>query len=154
MRKQGMIMMLAVCMALTGILSGCGSAVGGAAGAASEEKAQIEIDIDLTQMSSTMIYSEVSNMVSEPDDYLGKMIKMEGTFAMYHDDKSGTDYYACIIQDATACCAQGIEFELSEEYKNPGSLMTEGDTITVLGTFDKYMEGDATYLTLRNAELL
>ena len=154
MKKQGLVVMLAVFMALTGVLSGCGTAGGDAASAASEEKAQKEIDVDLTQMSSTMIYSEVFNMVSEPDDYLGKMIKMEGTFAMYHDDKSGIDYYACIIEDATACCAQGIEFELSEAYKNPGSYMTEGDTITVLGTFDKYMEGDATYYTLRDAELL
>ena len=34
------------------------------------------IDVDLTQLSSTMVYSEVYAMVYEPDQYLGKTVKM------------------------------------------------------------------------------
>ncbi len=150
MKKKYLAWMAIVMIALTGIFTGCGSS---ADEAAKEEKAS-QVDVDLTQMSSTMVYSEVFNMVNEPDDYLGKMIKMEGTFALYHDENTGKDYYACIIQDATACCSQGIEFELSEDYKNPGSLMTEGDTVTVVGEFDQYTEGDLVYYTLRDADLL
>ena len=150
MKKKYLAWMAIVMIALTGIFTGCGSS---ADEAAKEEKAS-RVDVDLTQMSSTMVYSEVFNMVNEPDDYLGKMIKMEGTFALYHDENTGKDYYACIIQDATACCSQGIEFELSEDYKNPGSLMTEGDTVTVVGEFDQYTEGDLVYYTLRDADLL
>jgi hypothetical protein len=150
MKKKYLAWMAIVMIALTGIFTGCGSS---ADEAAKEEKAS-QVDVDLTQMSSTMVYSEVFNMVNEPDDYLGKMIKMEGTFALYYDENTGKDYYACIIQDATACCSQGIEFELSEDYKNPGSLMTEGDTVTVVGEFDQYTEGDLVYYTLRDADLL
>ncbi len=150
MKKKYLAWMAIVMIALTGIFTGCGSS---SDEAAKEEKAS-QVDVDLTQMSSTMVYSEVFNMVNEPDDYLGKMIKMEGTFALYHDENTGKDYYACIIQDATACCSQGIEFELSEDYKNPGSLMTEGDTVTVVGEFDQYTEGDLVYYTLRDADLL
>ena len=150
MKKKYLAWMAIVMIALTGIFTGCGSS---ADEAAKEEKAS-QVDVDLTQMSSTMVYSEVFNMVNEPDDYLGKMIKMEGTFALYHDENTGKDYYACIIQDATACCSQGLEFELSEDYKNPGSLMTEGDTVTVVGEFDQYTEGDLVYYTLRDADLL
>lgn len=35
-----------------------------------------EPDVDLTTLSSTMVYSEVYNMMCEPDRYLGKRIKM------------------------------------------------------------------------------
>lgn len=138
--------------AMIGLLSACGD--GKTSSEADSAAKKTEIDIDLTQMSSTMVYSEVYNIVTEPDEYMGKMIKMEGTFSLYHDDATGEDYYACIIEDATACCSQGIEFELSDDYKYPGDYMTEGDTITVAGVFDQYKEGDYIYYTLRDAELL
>lgn len=62
------------------------------------------IDIDLTSLSSTMVYSEVYNMMYEPDSYIGKTIRMDGIYTAYHDESSGNNYFACIIQDATACC--------------------------------------------------
>ena len=108
------------------------------------------VDVDLTVMSSTMVYSEVLNMMTNPDDYVGKVIKMEGIYATYHDDASGNDYYACIIQDATACCAQGIEFVLAD-----GNYPESNDqTLSVVGTFDTYDENGTKYCTLRNAQLV
>ena len=112
-----------------------------------------DIDIDLTSLSSTMVYSEVSNMMYYPDDYIGKIVKMEGLFTSYHDESTGNNYFACIIQDATACCAQGIEFVLTDDYSYPDDYPEEGSTITVVGDFDYYMEGDYLYCTLRNADL-
>ena len=38
------------------------------------------VDVDLTRLSSTMVYSEVYNMMYAPDDYIGKTIKMTGQF--------------------------------------------------------------------------
>ena len=66
-----------------------------------------EPDVDLTTLSSTMVYSEVYNMMYEPDRYLGKRIKMNGQFAVYENPNTGAVYTACIIMDATACCSQG-----------------------------------------------
>ncbi len=77
------------------------------------------IDVDLTSLSSTMVYSEVFNMMYEPEDYIGKTIRMEGIFSAYHDKNTGNDYYSCIIQDATACRAQGMEFVLADEKAYP-----------------------------------
>ena len=101
---------------------------------------------------STMVYSEVYNMMTKPSDYIGKTVKMAGPLASYHDEASGKWYYACIIQDATACCSQGIEFELAGK-KAPDGYPTDGSDICVIGVFDTYKEGESTYCTLRNAEL-
>ena len=38
------------------------------------------VDFDLTRLSSTMVYSEVYNMMNAPGDYIGKTIKMTGQF--------------------------------------------------------------------------
>ena len=111
-------------------------------------------DVDLTQLSATMVYAEVYNMMTEPDGYIGKTVKMEGTFAVYHDDYTGNDYFACIVQDATACCSQGIEFVLTDEYRYPEDYPTEGENVTVSGVFDTYEEFGFYYVTLREAQLL
>ncbi len=113
-----------------------------------------DIDVDLTAISGILVYSEVYNMMSTPENYMGKKIKMEGIYTIYFNDSYSVRYDACIVQDATACCATGIEFELSDELKFPDDYPEEGDIITVEGIFDTYEEGSYTYCTLRNASLL
>ncbi|MBP5607478.1 MAG: hypothetical protein J6X66_04315 [Lachnospiraceae bacterium] len=108
------------------------------------------IDIDLTSLSSTLVYSEVYNMMYMPEEYIGKTIKMQGYFSFYRDEVSGAEYYSCIIKDATACCAQGIEFIPG----NPEAIPADGEDVTVVGVFDTYMEGDFLYATLRDATIL
>ena len=108
------------------------------------------IDVDLTALSSTLVYSEVYHMMSEPKDYLGKTVKMNGKMAVYHDNGTGKDYYACIVSDATACCSQGIEFVLRNGYSYPN----KGDDVCVVGVFTTYQEGENTYCTLKDAKLV
>ena len=112
------------------------------------------IDVDLTVLSSTMVYSEVYSMMVLPGNYVGKTVKMNGVFASYHDEASDKYYFACVISDATACCSQGIEFVLTGEYSYPEDYPEEGGEICVIGTFDTYQEGDYTYCTLRNAKMV
>ena len=45
-------------------------------------------DIDLTRMSSTMVYSMVYQMVTDPQKYVGKRIKMKGAFSSYFDEEA------------------------------------------------------------------
>lgn len=119
-----------------------------------ETETDPEIDIDLTQMSSTMIYSEVYNMMMTPDEYIDKVIKIEGDFVLLYSEEEEKYFFGCLVQDATACCSQGIEFELTDDYKYPEDYPEEGEKITVVGTFDTYMEGEYMYCTLRNAKLV
>ncbi|MCR5792054.1 MAG: hypothetical protein K6G65_02685 [Lachnospiraceae bacterium] len=124
----------------------------------SEQSEQLEqpeqsTDVDLTTLSSTMVYSEVYNMVMTPEDYIGKTVKMEGTFAVYENEENGKKYFACLISDATACCSQGIEFVLQGDAKYPEDYPKEGDNITVEGIFGTYDEEGTEYCQLENATL-
>ena len=101
-----------------------------------------------------MVYSEVLNIMTYPETYVGKTVKMRGIFAYYHDEQTDQYYFGCIIQDATACCAQGIEFILTDDYLFPDDYPTEGEIVTVAGEFDIYKENGLDYFTLRHSKLL
>ena len=112
------------------------------------------IDVDLTALSSTMVYSEVYNMLYTPDSYIGKTVKMQGQFAYYEDPETKEQYFACIIADATACCSQGMEFVLNGEYTYPDDYPELGEEITVTGTFEVYGENEFKFCRLVDATLL
>ena len=112
-----------------------------------------DVDLDLTQLSKTMVYAEVYNIMVEPESYVGKSIRMNGDYYIYTDETTGQRYFYCVIRDATACCAQGIEFVLTDDYKFPEDYPEEGAFVTVSGRFDTYMEDDLLYCTLRDAVL-
>ena len=107
------------------------------------------VDVDLTTLSSTMVYSEVYNMMAEPEKYMGRRVRMKGSFAIAEGDEKY--YFVCLIADATACCAQGIEFVLKDERKFPDEYPSVGAEITVVGIFDTYMEGTLQYYQLIDA---
>ncbi len=114
-------------------------------------------DVDLTLLSGTMVYAEVYAMMLNPADYIGKTVKMRGQFNAWTGE-AGQVWFTCIVQDATACCAQGLEFELRESRRFPEEYPAPGSEITVFGTFDTYEEevdGNIYfYMVLRDAELL
>ncbi len=118
-------------------------------GAAKNEA--LGIDVDLTSLSGTMVYSQVYAMMTAPQDYVGKTVRMKGNYTEIHDPETKNTYYACVVQDATACCAQGIEFVPTGAYAYPADYPKEGDAVTVTGVFDTYVEGQYLYCTLRDA---
>lgn len=111
---------------------------------------QSEADIDLTEMSATMVYSEVCNMVYAPEDFVGKRIKMKGVYYNFYSQDQTVAFPACVIADATACCQQGIEFVLAD-----GKYPIEGTEVTVEGIFRAYIDktDGETYYHLEEAEL-
>ena len=134
-------------------LAACGSA--NDAESNSPEAAEANsIDVDLTKLSSTMVYSEVYNMMYTPDDYIGKAVKMRGQFAYYEDPDTKSQYFACIIADATACCSQGLEFVLTGEHTYPKDYPELGSEITVTGIFELYEENGLQYCRLTDAEMV
>lgn len=112
------------------------------------------IDLDMSGMSGTVVYAQVYNLVSDPDPWLGKVIRMAGYYSFFNDDKQGIVYHACVIPDATACCAQGIEFIRAGEHQWPDDYPKEGSDITVTGRLEIYEENGYCYLHLVDAEVL
>ena len=109
------------------------------------------IDIDLTRMSSTMVYAEVSNMMYCPDDYVGKIVRMQGQNINSYYDVTEQTYHSVLIADATACCAQGLEYVLADE----NAVYPESDAaVTVIGEFELYEELGMTYCRLKDAAIV
>ena len=117
------------------------------------------VDVDLTVLSSTMVYSEVYNMLYyDQESYYGKTVKANGIFAIYQMVVDGVTQpapvaYACIIADATACCAEGMEFVLKGDLTYPDDYPELGAEITVIGEFQSYEENGMTWYHLVNARL-
>ena len=118
-----------------------------------------KVDVDLTVLSSTMVYSEVYNMLyNDPAHYLGKTVKARGEFSIYQLVTDGVLQpdpvsYACIISDAAACCAEGMEFVLKDNLAYPDDYPEPGAEITVVGEFQAYEENEMTGYHLINARL-
>ncbi|MEA4921022.1 MAG: hypothetical protein VB078_08895 [Clostridiaceae bacterium] len=112
------------------------------------DKADGAPDVDLTQMSATMIYAEVYNMLVSPDEYIGKTIRMQGQYYASYDETTKRYYHFVIISDATACCSQGMEFTLNGDYTYPDDYPANDTVIEVTGVFGLYEELGATYCHL------
>jgi len=100
------------------------------------------IDIDLSRMSATMVYSMVFQMVTEPEKFVGKRVKMKGAFSSYYDEAVDRRFFGCVIKDALACCSQGLAFETATPRQYPKEYPSEGSSITIIGTFEYEKEED------------
>ena len=113
-----------------------------------------KVDLDLTKMSATMIYSTIFDMLVMAEDYIDKNIKLSGWFETYTDPQTGEMYYAVVVPDATACCQQGLEFVWKGNHTYPDDFPKPGQDITVTGIY-KMIETDGvtyTYLEANSVE--
>ncbi|MBQ6346994.1 MAG: hypothetical protein IJI71_05480 [Clostridia bacterium] len=111
------------------------------------------VDLDLTKLSGTVVYSQVYDMMTNPDSYMGQIIKMKGSFSYFQDPETKQEYFAAIIADATACCAQGIEFVWAGEHSYPRDYPPPDTDITVTGAFSTYDENGFMYVQLVDAQV-
>ncbi len=117
-------------------------------------KTDKSVDIDLSTMSATAIYSEVSNMMTDPKKYVGKTIKVKGYYTVSIDPSTGERYTYCLIPDATECCQQGLLFKLKKG--EASKLPAEEKRFVISGKFTlKTLPEDknATYVELENAKV-
>ena len=115
--------------------------------------AERTVDLDLSALSGTVVYSQVYNMVMQPDQYLGQTVRVRGYFSYFQDPETLKEYFAVIIADATACCAQGIEFVWRGEHRYPDDYPPLETEMIVTGEFGTYEENGFTYLQLSDADV-
>ena len=130
--KKFTYFLLAVCTMIT--FTACGGS-----------KKVSDVDVDLTTMSSTMVYSYVADMLENPSDYKGQLVRVDGDSNTTH---GGT--HSCIVYDALGCCTEGIEYILADE---EADYPDDGEGITVVGTFATYTKGEGKYFVLIDAVL-
>lgn len=94
-----------------------------------------EFDYDLTEMNADMIYATIYMVVSDPESYNGKKFRIYGNCYNFPttDGKSMSHY--CLIKDAMACCAQGLEFILKD---TPDKFPADDTPIVVEGELESY----------------
>jgi len=111
------------------------------------------VDVDLTTLSSTMIYAEVYNMMAAPEQYIGKTVKMRGQYTSSYYEETQQYYHFVVIADAAACCQQGMEFVWNGDHAYPGDYPADGTVIEVAGVFGSYEELGETYYHLTVDEI-
>lgn len=103
------------------------------------------MEIDLTNMSSTMVYSYVFNIISTPDDFIGQRFRIRGIYDEQYWDQTKLTYHYIVIADATACCAQGLEFVLID----PNAAYPKvGEEFEISGIFGTYEEEGNLYIQI------
>lgn len=101
------------------------------------------VDYDLTTMSKSMVYATVYQLMIDPDSYRGKTFRIMGDYYASYYEATGKYYHYCVIQDATACCAQGLEFVWGDGSRvYPDEYPVENTSIVVQGVFETYTEDD------------
>ncbi len=112
------------------------------------------IDLDLSDMSGTVVYAQIYQMAIYPEEYIGKIVRLSGWFDLFTDSSTNIVYTVCYIPDASACCAQGIEFVWMGNHDFAMDYPEAGTEIVVTGRFETYFEDGYEYMRLADAELI
>lgn len=99
-----------------------------------------KVDVDLSNYSDTMAYTEALYIADHIEDYRGKSMKIKGFFKAYESTWVGYYFYACEVMDNTACCSIYFEFVPRDTLNYPTDFPEEDAVITVAGFFDPYTE--------------
>ena len=114
-----------------------------------------EVDYDLTVMGADMVYATVYQMMIDPKSYIGKSFKIRGNYYSSYSKDKDVYYHVCMIKDAAACCAQGLELLWADEKMNRHENCPEEDAlVTVQGVFETYEEGPNTYGRIKDAKIV
>lgn len=114
-----------------------------------------EVDYDLTVMGADMVYATVYQMMIDPKSYIGKSFKIRGNYYSSYSKDKDVYYHFCMIKDAAACCAQGLELLWADEKMNRHENCPEEDAlVTVVGVFETYEEGPNTYGRIKDAKIV
>ena len=114
----------------------------------SEIESDINVDVDLSRFSATIVHTELNRILSNPGDYLGKTIRMRGPYYYFDYQDAGKRHHYVAVEIADACCMNGLEFIWDGEDAFPDGYPPETARIDVIGVFSRYEEAGDTYYYL------
>lgn len=95
------------------LLVGCGQAE------ESVEKKEQVIDLDVASMSDVLAYSTLENIMYNPDEYIGKTVRIQGSFYYEYYKELDMKFFAILLMDETDCCMAFAEIEMGEGIEYP-----------------------------------
>ena len=105
--------------------------------------------LDFTLLSSTMFSAEYNNIATSPADYLGKTMRVSGSYEVFFFQAANRFCHFVIVVEGDACCpGEGFEFKVSDERTFPDDYPPEGQKIEVTGVFSSYEEMGHTFYYL------
>ena len=115
--------------------------------------ADAKVDIDLTTLSSTMVFGEVSNMMLDPEDYLGKTIRVRGPYFVNYNEVKKEYLHFVVVTDATACCQNGLNFNWAGEHSYPADYPQMDEEIEIVGVIGNYEEYGQVFCVINTSEI-
>jgi len=106
------------------------------------------VDLDLTELSATMSYAAINNIMADPESNVGVTIKALGNYNAWHFDVTGMTYHFIIIEGPPGCCPKGMEFILQGEDISPDDYPPKDAKIEITGVFGSYDELGGIYYYL------
>ena len=96
-----------------------------------------KVDYDLSEMNFTMISSLFFQMLIESETYENKTFKIKGKFQSFdnEEDPTALPYFSVIMNDATMCCQEGIDFVWEGNHKWPEDYPKPDQEITIVGKY-------------------
>ena len=120
-----------------------------------EPKADGQVDYDLSSMGPDMVYATIYQMMIDPKSYVGKSFKVTGNYYSSYSKENDQYYHFCMVKDAAACCAQGLELLWADDSMNKHENCPDEEAlVTVEGVFETYEEGQNTYGRLKDVRLV
>jgi hypothetical protein len=106
------------------------------------------VDIDLTAFSTSMAYATMVDLLSNPEEYTGKVIKANGFYEPFYFEGTGRYHHLIEVEGPDGCCPQYFEFVLSGDRVFPDEYPETFAAIQIVGVFGIYEEAGYTLIYL------
>ena len=105
-----------------------------------EESATDIVDMNLAGISSTVVYAAIVNILQNPENYLGKTIRISGDYHTFYFEPFDRYFHFVSIEGPTGCCPQALKFIYGSDRTSLDNYPTENALIEVVGVFSSYEE--------------
>ncbi len=113
-----------------------------------------KVDYDLTKMNGLMAYSFIFEVLINPEEYRGDVIKANGFFYRGLSEFTGRKFNYVMVGDDTACCWQGLEFLIDGVENIDENYPEQNVDIEVTGELKSYDAAGYTFFYLDVKEVI
>ena len=116
-----------------------------AANGTAAAKEAAKVDYDFTRLNPTMRMTYTYRLAANPKEFVGKTLRISGTFLTIVDKADGKRRFGCLMGDpgGCSCCAPGgvLEFMPKDSYVWPTNFPPVESRITVTGSLKMFEVG-------------